>query len=188
MPTLPAPFRTGLIGLIALVLAAPVLAEPPPHAKAHGWRKKNDPTYVGYTGKTWPQDYGITSGRCQTDVILGTAGAAVGGVLGAQVGDGSGRTVAILAGAALGAIVGASIGRELDQADAACIGHALELAPPGQAVRWTDPQGIRFELVPVKNIGSDCRQFRLDAIAKDKKSWGTQVACRSGDGVWKLRS
>lgn len=188
MPTLTALSRSRLIAAVALVLAGPVLADPPPQAKAHGWRKKNDPTYVGYTGKAWPQDYGITSGRCQTDVILGTAGAAIGSVLGAQVGDGSGRTVAILAGAALGAIVGASIGRELDQADAACIGHALELAPPGQAVRWTDSQGTRFELVTVKNLGSDCRQFRLDAIAKDKKSWGTQVACRTGDGVWKLRA
>lgn len=176
------------LALMTLLLAAPAWADPPPHAKAHGWRKKNDPYYVGYTGKQWPQDYGVISGRCQTDVILGTAGAAVGGVIGAQVGDGAGRTVAIITGAALGAIVGASIGRQLDRSDEACIGHALELVPPGQAVRWTGATGTNYVLVPVKDVGGDCREFKLEASANGKKSFGTRVACRSGDGVWKLRA
>ena len=112
-----------LLALLLLLLAIPAWADPPPHAKANGWRKKNDPGYVGYTGQSWPQDYGVVAGVCQTDVILGAAGAAVGGALGAQVGDGTGRTVAIIAGAALGAIVGSSIGRQLDHGDEACIGH-----------------------------------------------------------------
>jgi surface antigen len=168
-----------LVPVLALALAAPVWADPPPHAKAHGWRKKNDPTYVGYTGKSWPQDYGVISGQCQTDVILGVAGAAVGGVIGSQIGDG----------AALGAIVGSSVGRQLDQGDQACIGHSLELAPSGQAVRWTSASsGASYQLVPVKDVGTDCREFRLEASANGKRSWGTKVACRSGDGVWKLRS
>ena len=178
-----------LVPVLALALAAPVGADPPPHAKAHGWRKKNDPTYIGYTGKTWPQDYGVISGQCQTDVILGVAGAAVGGVIGSQIGDGAGRTVATIAGAALGAIVGSNIGRQLDQGDQACIGHSLELAPSGQAVRWTSASGgTSYQLVPVKDVGTDCREFRLEASANGKRSWGTKVACRSGDGVWKLRS
>jgi surface antigen len=178
-----------LVPVLALALATPVGADPPPHAKAHGWRKKHDPDYVGYTGKTWPQDYGVISGRCQTDVILGVAGAAVGGVMGSQIGDGAGRTVATIAGAALGAIVGSSLGRQLDQNDQACIGHSLELAPPGQAVRWTSTSGgTSYVLVPVKDVGTECREFRLEASANGKRSWGTKVACRSGDGVWKLRS
>jgi surface antigen len=178
-----------LVPALALALAAPVGADPPPHAKAHGWRKKNDPTYIGYTGKTWPQDYGVISGQCQTDVILGVAGAAVGGVLGSQIGDGAGRTVATIAGAALGAIVGSNIGRQLDQGDQACIGHSLELTPSGQAVRWTSTSGgTNYLLVPVKDVGTDCREFRLEASTNGKRSWGTKVACRNGDGVWKLRS
>jgi surface antigen len=178
-----------LVPVLVLALAAPVGADPPPHAKAHGWRKKNDPTYVGYTGKTWPQDYGVISGQCQTDVILGMAGAAVGGVLGSQIGDGAGRTVATIAGVALGTIVGSSIGRQLDQGDQACIGHSLELTPSGQAVRWTSASGgTNYLLVPVKDVGTDCREFKLEASAKGKRSWGTKVACRSGDGVWTLRS
>ena len=177
-----------LVAIATLLVVTPVAADPPPHAKAHGWRKKNDPGYVGYTGQAWSQDYGVVSGRCQTDVILGAAGAAAGGVIGSQVGDGTGRTVAIIAGAALGAIVGASIGRQLDKGDEACIGHALELAPPGQAVRWTSAgTGTSYVLVPAKDVGADCREFKLEASAHSKKSWGTKVACRSGDGVWKLQ-
>jgi surface antigen len=178
-----------VIGVLAIALAAPAWADPPPHAPAHGWRKKNDPTYVGYTGKTWPQDYGVISGRCHTDVILGMAGAAVGGVIGSQVGDGTGRTVAIIAGAALGAIVGTSIGRQLDKGDEACIGHALELAPAGQAVRWTSTStSTSYTLVPMKDVGTDCREFKLEAGANGKRTLGKKVACRTGDGVWKLRA
>jgi len=43
-------------------------------------------------------------------------------------------------------------------------------------------------LVPVKDVGAECREFKLEASANSKKSWGKRVACRSGDGVWKLRS
>jgi len=177
-----------LIAVAVLALAGPVWADPPPHAKAHGWRKKNDPTYVGYTGKTWPQDYGVVSGRCQSDLILGVAGAAIGGVIGAQVGDGGGRTVATIAGVALGAILGTSIGRQLDKSDEACIGHSLELVPPGQPVRWTSATGTAYTLTPVKDVGEDCREFKLAAAANGKRSSGTRVACRGGDGVWKLRA
>ena len=68
-------------------VAAPVmrgLADPPPHAPAHGWRKKNDPYYVGYTGRQWTDDYGIRSGRCDRDRShMATAvGAVAGGVIG----------------------------------------------------------------------------------------------------------
>ena len=57
-----------------LALPAAVMADPPAHAPAHGWRKKNDPYYVGYTGRQWSDDYGVRSGHCDRD----RAGAAVG--------------------------------------------------------------------------------------------------------------
>ena len=49
MPTL----RNLAIALSLTAFAAPILAQPPAHAPAHGWRKKNDPHYVGYTGYKW---------------------------------------------------------------------------------------------------------------------------------------
>ena len=42
--------RVAACSLLAFSFAAPVLADPPPWAPAHGWRKKHDPNYVGYTG------------------------------------------------------------------------------------------------------------------------------------------
>ena len=74
-----------LISLALLPLPTP--AAPPDHAKAHGWRKKNDPNYVGYTGKKWEKDYGITEGRCNTAAV----GAVVGGVVGGAVGSRAGK-------------------------------------------------------------------------------------------------
>ena len=32
---------------------AEALADPPKHAPAHGWRKKHDPYYVGFSGYRW---------------------------------------------------------------------------------------------------------------------------------------
>ena len=43
--------------VLALTLPANTYGDPPPWAPAHGWRKKNDPYYTGYTGKKWDKHY-----------------------------------------------------------------------------------------------------------------------------------
>jgi hypothetical protein len=48
----------------ALALPCAALAVPPAHAPAHGWRRKHDPTYAGYSGRNWERDYGVRSGSC----------------------------------------------------------------------------------------------------------------------------
>src|SRR3989304_10086085 len=83
-------------------LPPPALSNPPPWAPAHGWRKKNDPHYVGYTGKKWERDYGIIGGRCNTAAVGAGLGGAVGGVLGSQVGKGGGPGVGTVRGGATG--------------------------------------------------------------------------------------
>src|SRR5258707_819066 len=65
------------------LLPVPAPADPPPWAPAHGWRKKNDPNYVGYTGRKWEKDYGVVEGHCNTQAI----GAVLGGVVGGAVGS-----------------------------------------------------------------------------------------------------
>ncbi len=171
---------------------APAQAEPPPHAKAHGWRKKNDPTYPGYTGRVWEADYGIVSaGRCNTDAVLTVVGGAVGGVIGAQASRGGSegdRAIAILVGTAVGAVVGNRIGREIDRTDQACIGHALELGRDGKPVVWTNPQtNVSYNLLPVRGEGGSCRNFKLDATRAGKTETTTRRACRTGDGTWQLQ-
>jgi surface antigen len=187
-------FRQRMI--VALLIAAPlvamsVAADPPDHAKAHGWRKKHDDRYVGYTGREWEHDYGVVEGHCDRKEIGTVVGGVAGGVIGARVGEGDNRTVAIIVGAALGAIIGRQIGRDLDNSDRACIGHALELARPGQSVRWlNDATGASYVVTPLKlsDDNRSCREFTLTAIAGNKKENSKQRACRTSEGDWSIVS
>lgn len=178
---------------LAMMLATGVaLADPPDHAKAHGWRKKHDPEYVGYTGRNWERDYGIVGGSCNRKEIGTVIGAVVGGVIGSQVGDGDGRAVAIIIGSVLGAVVGREIGRDLDDGDRACVGHALELAKTGQPVRWLNEQTkVNYVLTPLAAVAGDtkeCRRFSIKASRDGKSKTSKGRACRGPDGSWKMAS
>lgn len=181
----------ALVALSLLAGGSIAWSDPPEHAKAHGWRKKHDPRYVGYTGRDWERDYGVLEGRCNRKQIGTALGAVVGGAIGSQVGDGSARTVAIIVGAALGSLIGREIGRDLDDADRACIGHALELGEIGRPVRWSnDRSGVDYLLTPAALQAGDpknCRRFSLAATLAGKARTSTGRACRAGDGTWQLR-
>ena len=177
------------------IVPVPSPAEPPPHAKAHGWRKKNDPNYVGYTGKKWEKDYGVVEGKCNSAAVGAVLGGAVGGVIGSQVGKGDDRPVAILVGTVLGAVIGSKIGAEMDNGDRGCMGHALELAGEKKAVRWrNEATGVSYTLTPTRNFqqGSvPCREFTTVASkGKGKEASGPVkgVACRKGNGEWEFRA
>lgn len=175
---------------LLIALSLPALADPPDHAKAHGWRKKNDPTYVGYTGTQWPRDYGIIGGRCNRDEIGAVLGAVVGGAIGSQVGEGSERTVAIVVGSVLGGVIGREIGRDLDDRDRGCVGHALELAKEGQSVRWVNGKtNVTYVLTPSgggKKGGKSCRKFSIKAALDAKSKTSEGHACRTADGTWTM--
>src|SRR2546430_15626909 len=101
--------RLAFVVLLSLgLLPVPSPADPPPWAPAHGWRKKNDPNYVGYTGKKWEKDYGVLEGHCNNQAV----GAVLGGVVGGAGGTPAGKKEE-LAGAELlgGAAGGASCGQ-----------------------------------------------------------------------------
>jgi len=173
-------------------LAMPALADPPAHAPAHGWRKKHDPYYVGYTGHEWPRDYGVIDGHCNRDAVGAVLGGIVGGAIGSQVGDGSGRAVAIVLGTVLGAVVGREIGRDMDEKDRACVGHALELARDGQSVRWQNEQtGVTYVVTPTtpfKSNGDACRAFKLQTTYSGKSRTSDTGACQTGEGTWRFMS
>jgi surface antigen len=183
----------ALVALVAVTLvplSSP--AAPPDHAKAHGWRKKNDPNYVGYTGKKWEKDYGITEGKCNTAAV----GAVVGGAVGAAVGsraDKEDRPVAIIVGTAIGAVIGSKIGQAVDEADRACMGHSLELAGRKDTVVWTNSKtGVTYRMTPTRNFQEgkeQCREFTTELAGKGKrKEKVTGVACRRGNGEWVFKA
>jgi surface antigen len=182
--------RAGIALLMALPCAA--LATPPSWAPAHGWRKQNDPTYAGYSGRTWDYDYGVRSGSCDRgrigQVLGGVVGGVAGGAIGGEIAKGStDRSVAIVIGAVIGAAIGSEVGRRMDKTDRSCVGHALELADYGQSVRWTNPNTrVTYQLTPLDaELGIDgCRQFRLIAHGSFGLSEGRTVACTDGSGVW----
>jgi surface antigen len=189
---------TLLLPLFAalVILPAPTLAEPPPWAPAHGWRKKNDPNYYGYTGKKWERDYGVVEGRCNTAAVGAVLGGAVGGVVGAKVSSKEDRPVAIILGTAIGAVIGHTVGKELDNADRGCMGHALELAGDRHTVAWTNKQtGVNYVLTPVRGFNegkTPCREFTTQ-VSTGKKGKGKGetvkgVACRRGEGEWVFKS
>lgn len=179
--------RLGLVLLLTLPCIA--LAAPPSWAPAHGWRKKHDPEYRGYSGRQWDDDYGVRSGSCNRAEIGAVIGAVTGGVIGSQVVRGDGRPAAIAVGAVIGAVVGADIGRRMDKTDRACVGHALELAPAGSSVSWVNPNTqVTYQLTPLGNERYDngCRSFRLIAHGAFGLGEGRTVACPDSQGVWNL--
>jgi len=183
------------LGRIALVAAVTLpclsLATPPDWAPAHGWRKKNDARYAGYSGRSWDSDFGVQSGACDRGrlgpIVGGVVGGAAGGAIGAEVGKGN--EAAIVLGTVIGAAIGTEIGRRMDEADRSCAGHALELAAPGQSVTWMNAStGVSYKLTPSdKPEGANgCRKFRLVATGSFGLSEGRTVACPAADGTWSL--
>jgi surface antigen len=177
--------------LLVLIIALPciALATPPSWAPAHGWRSKNDPTYAGYSGRSWERDYGVRSGHCDRAEIGAVLGGVAGGIIGSEVAGGESRGVAIVVGTVVGAAIGAEVGRRLDKADRSCVGHSLELAMPGQTVTWTNRNtAISYKLTPARDEESTdgCRKFRLTATDRFGLSEGRGVACPGTDGRWTL--
>lgn len=183
----------ALIALLSLALVAiPSPAQPPSHAPAHGWRKKNDPNYVGYTGKRWEKDYGVIEGRCNTAEVGAVLGGVTGAVIGSRVSEREDRAVAIMLGGVIGALIGAKIGQEIDNADRACMGHALELAGTRKTVVWTNrASGVHYRLTPTRNFKRGrqaCREFTTVMSSGAKKDSVKGVACRSGSGEWEFKT
>ena len=181
--------KPTLLLVSALALVSVAVATPPAHAPAHGWRKKNDPGYVGYTGTAWERDYGVSSVRCNREEIGAVLGGAAGAVIGSRTSDDH-RTVATILGAAAGALIGAAIGRDLDEADRACVGHALEIATPGQRILWTNATtGVSYVLVPdagKQSNGKACRAFTLTGTFKGRTEERCGKACQKTAGRWEL--
>jgi surface antigen len=177
--------------LLAVLIALPCIAvaTPPSWAPAHGWRKKNDPTYAGYSGRSWSDDYGVRSGRCNRAAVGAVLGGVTGGAIGAEAGKGDQRAVAIVVGTVIGAAIGAEVGRRMDEADRSCVGHALELAAPGQTVAWTNANTrVSYQLTPSERQqdANGCRRFRLVATGTFGLGEGRTVACPAPDGTWRL--
>jgi surface antigen len=123
------------------------------------------------------------------------AGAGLGALLGSQIGGGKGQLAAVAIGALAGGYMGSEIGRSLDENDRLhaqrATQQALETAPSGTAVAWTNPDsGHSGQVVPQpafqRSSGETCREYTHDVIIGGKSETVIGTACRQADGSWRV--
>jgi len=133
----------------------------------------------------------------QKEAVGGVLGAAAGGLLGSQIGSGTGQIAATAAGAVGGLLLGSSVGRSLDDVDRIkqreTAYRSLESAPTGQPSSWKNPDtGHSGSVTPTRTYqradGTYCREFTqvVNIGGKTEEAHGT--ACRQPDGTWKIVS
>ncbi|RVU33841.1 glycine zipper 2TM domain-containing protein [Hwanghaeella grinnelliae] len=129
--------------------------------------------------------------------IGGLGGAVLGGLLGSQIGGGSGRLVAVGAGAVLGGLVGSSIGKSLDETDKLMMERttqaSLEHVQSGQTSTWSNPDsGHQGTVTPTKTYqepsGQYCREYQQTVTVGNEQQEAYGTACRQPDGSWKIVS
>lgn len=128
--------------------------------------------------------------RAGTGTVVG---AVAGGILGNQVGSGSGRVAATAIGAVVGGIVGHEIGRSLDEADRRAAMEAeyraLEYGDPGARTPWRNPEsGHHGYIVPDKPYMANnqhCRRFAHTIYIDGRPETMRGTACRQPDGTWR---
>jgi surface antigen len=124
--------------------------------------------------------------------LLGTLfGGAVGGIAGSQIGDGSGRTAAIIGGTVIGAIFGNSLGRDVSPYDHVHAANVFEVTPAQQTVAWQNPDnGMAYQVTPTRtyqlNTGQYCREYQATATVGGRPQATYGTACRTPDGDWQI--
>ena len=131
-----------------------------------------------------------------TKQTVGTAAGAVGGgLLGSQVGGGSGQLWATGAGVLLGALVGSEVGKSLDRADQSYANSAMNQAyqaPIGETVSWTNPESGNYgSYTPVNEgygntSGRYCREYKQTIYVEGRSETAYGTACKNADGTWTM--
>ena len=191
----------SLIAALAVALPAPVQADPPPWAPAWGYRAKHgkkdkDKKHGSETvvveqpeQEAFQIPYGIDLGRCNRTEIGAAIGAATGAVVGSQVVDKEDKAIGVIGGLIVGGVVGGLVGHAMDSVDEACMGHALEYAADGAPVRWHDPNGNDYNVVPEETYqagGRYCRNYTTTVVIDGAPESLAGTACRRPDGNWDI--
>lgn len=143
----------------------------------------------------------LSLSACQTfqnsgnkELIGGGSGAVLGGLLGSQIGSGSGRLWATGAGVLVGALVGSEIGRSLDRADRQYMAQAnyeAQSAPIGEPISWNNPEsGNSGSVVPTRDgysaSGRYCREYQQTIYVGGREESAYGTACQQPDGSWEI--
>lgn len=129
----------------------------------------------------------------QTGTLLG---AVIGGVAGAQVGEGDGQLLAVGIGTLIGAMVGGEIGRTMDEVDRQLAlqttERALEEAPRNTTTEWQNPDTGNYGTITPLNTtepspGIYCREFQHTVTIGGQTEDAFGTACRQPDGTWEIQ-
>jgi surface antigen len=143
---------------------------------------------------------GGCAGDPEASQVLGKSlgagvGAVAGGYLGNKIGTGTANTIATTVGVAMGAYFGGRLfdrlaRGDLDLAEAAQT-EALERAPSGRMVAWSNPDtgasGTATAQPAVERDGQGpCRPFTHLVRHEGENETFEGVACRAADGSWQV--
>jgi len=183
------PSHPAVLTALAASLALAACAS---HRTGHAYPAGRPPqVFIGYTGTRWDRDYSVLSGHCDRAAIaleLGSGSATL--ESGPDLPGQRSPVGAMLVGKSVDTLISRKVDRELDAADRACIGYALELLKPGRRIRWENPDsGVSFQLTAGEGhteIEGDCRSFKLVARTTERKSKRRGAACQRGPGLWQM--
>ncbi|MBA2652873.1 MAG: glycine zipper 2TM domain-containing protein [Tatlockia sp.] len=133
----------------------------------------------------------LTGCTSMNNADVGTlSGGVVGGLLGSQFGSGSGRVAAAAGGALIGAYLGGNIGKTMDRLDRIEMQKALETAPTGRSMGWSNPDsGNRYTIQPTRTYYTNqqpCREYITKAFIGGESQQIYGKACRQADGSWRV--
>ena len=128
------------------------------------------------------------------ETVGGLTGAALGGLLGAQFGSGSGRLATTGAGVLIGGLLGSEIGRSMDEVDRMRANQAVvqaQTAPIGQQIAWNNPSSGNYgTITPTRDgtsaSGQYCREFQQTITVGGRTEQAYGIACRQPDGSWRI--
>lgn len=126
--------------------------------------------------------------------VGGLTGAALGGLLGAQFGSGSGQLVTTGAGVLIGGLLGSEIGRSMDEVDRMQANQAVvqaRSAPIGQQIAWNNPNSGNYgTITPTRDgtsaSGQYCREYQQTITVGGRTEQAYGIACRQPDGSWRI--
>ena len=135
-----------------------------------------------------------TGGGEIVDTLLG---AALCGLIGSQIGSGTGTKIAIGAGVLAGGLFGNKVGAQMGCRDQAYHQHttqnALETQRIGTTTSWTNPDsGHSGTVTPTltwrAQDGRYCREYEQTVYIDGRAERATGIACREADGTWRMQN
>lgn len=137
----------------------------------------------------------LTLGACERETVGTLGGAAAGGLLGSQIGSGSGQTIAIIAGTLAGAYLGRRVAQSSlfsdEDAKTAANAERQALASGSPAVWSSADNPVAGRVTPVQTFereGRVCREYTHSITTPTDQETLRGTACRQPDGTWQLAS